>query len=68
MTTTDSPPKRKWRLPKGKTPQSRGKKEGELTFAEEKSCSVGIRVLVGHLMQEFGQLRGATEELGKKRG
>ena len=42
------------------------KKKGEPTFAEEKPCSVGIRVFVGHLMQKFGQLRGATEELEKK--
>jgi hypothetical protein len=54
-------------LPKGKTPQGRGNKKRKLTFAEEKPCSLGIRVFVGHLMQEFRQLRGATEELKKKR-
>jgi hypothetical protein len=44
------------------------KKKGKLTLAEEKPCSLGIRVFIGHLMQELGQLRRATEELGKKGG
>jgi len=43
-----------------------GIEKRQLTLAEEKLCALGIRVFIGHLMQELGQLRWATEKLERR--